>query len=57
MDDFPEIMICPEPSHDVDALKSRGYGGAPQYFGGSRGFGWSGNKSEGVKEVLKEVST
>ena len=57
VDDFPDNLICPEPSHDVDALKSRGYGGVPQYFGGSRGFGWSGNKSENLKDVMKEVST
>ena len=58
VEDFPEIMICPEPTFDVNALTSRGYKGDYfLYFVGSKVFGWTGNKAEDVKKVFKEVST
>ena len=31
INDFPGIMICPEPPYDMDALVSRGFGGAFTY--------------------------
>ena len=58
VEDFPEIIICPEPTFDINALTSRGYEGDYfQYFVGSPEFGWAGNKSEDVRKVFMEVST
>ena len=57
INDFPGIMICPDPPYDMDALVSRGFGGAFTYFVGSSVSGWAGNKSEDVKKVRREVST
>ena len=57
VEDFPEIIICPEPTFDINALTSRGYEGDYfQYFVGSPEFGWAGNKSEDVRKVFMEVS-
>ena len=61
-EDFPEILLCPEPSMDVGALNSKGYDGIGEYFHGLSGvwetfIGWSGNKSEDVSEVIREIST
>ena len=55
-EDFPDIMICPEPNVDLDALVLRGYPGEGWYFKGET-FGWAGKKSEDVKNVSLEVST
>ena len=42
-EDFPEVMICPDPTFDFQALLASGYGGDYfGYFGGSKKFGWSG---------------
>ena len=56
--DFPEILLCPEPAIDVDALNRKGYAGVAEYFYGVSGFvkpfiGWAGNRnnSEDVSEV------
>ena len=58
VEDFPEIMICPEPTFDVNALTSRGYEADYfPYFVGSPVFGWTGNKAEDVEKVFKEVSS
>ena len=59
-DDFPEIIMCPEPSIDLKAVKSKGYG-APDayfkgYFHGFQYFSWAGNNLEDVKKVSEEVS-
>ena len=34
VNDFPEIILCPQPSADMDALKSHGYPGPDYYFKG-----------------------
>ena len=58
VEDFPEIMVCPEPTFDINTLTTRGYKGDYfQYFVGSPEFGWAGNKSEDVKKLFMEVST
>ena len=60
VNDFPEIILCPQPSADMDALKSRGYPGTDYYFKGidknSKFIGWAGNQSENVLEVSANVS-
>ena len=33
-DDFPEIIMCPEPSIDLKAVKSKGYEAPDGYFKG-----------------------
>ena len=66
-DDFPEIIVCPEPSIDIHALRLRGYDSVEYYYKGLL-FGsplhqqinlssWTGNKSEDVKDVIHEVSS
>ena len=63
-EDFPEILLCPEPAIDVEALNRKGYAGVAEYFYGVSGFvkpfiGWAGNRnnSEDVSEVIKDIST
>ena len=59
-EDFPEFILCPDESIDVDIAKSKGYGGMWNYFSGdlSKGqIGWIGNNSEDVKDVFREIST
>ena len=62
VEDIPEMMICPQPSIDLDAVRSRGYPGNEAYVRGISDrhnleqIGWAGNKSEGVKKVIEEVS-
>ena len=64
-EDFPDVIICPEPSIDFDAVRLKGYFGSRPYFGGRSDshdksltqIGWAGNKSEDVKKVSMEVST
>ena len=34
-EDFPEIILCPEPSIDINALRSRGYLNTVGYFRGT----------------------
>ena len=61
-EDFPEMIVCPEPSIDLDAVRASGYPGNEAYFRGISDrhsleqIGWAGNKSEGVKKVIQEVS-
>ena len=61
-EDIPEMIICPQPSIDLDAVRSRGYPGNEAYVRGISDrhsleqLGWAGNKSEGVKKVIQEVS-
>ena len=65
-EDFPEILFCPNPSVNLDALNSRGYDGKSEYYWGVSSFynkiesnneiGWSGNKSETPKQVLEDIS-
>jgi len=62
-EDFPEIILCPEPSFDAGAAKLRGYNGMEYYLYGIEDFynykamGWAGkNESEGVRKVSEELS-
>ena len=64
-EDFPEILLCPQPAIDVDAAKSKGYGkGIQQFFYGvldgevrNNTITWTGNGSEEVKKVSDEVAS
>ena len=49
-EDFPEIIICPEPPLNISALRLRGYGSIQSYFHGDR-YGWTGKKAEDLKKV------
>ena len=62
-EDFPEILLCPEPSIDIQALKSLGYTSKESYQAGfddnefsSQFLGWTGNNSESVEEVIQKIS-
>ena len=61
-EDFPEILLCPEPAINISVANAKGYHGAIQYFFGSdsilgsKQLGWGGNKSEDVKKVSAEIS-
>ena len=60
-EDFPEIILCPEPSIYTDAVESRGYADQAAYFMGMNTsdltqIGWVGNRSEDVEKVSQEVS-
>ena len=56
VDDFPEIILCPEPSIDLQALNSLGYGGPNSYFKGNGLIGW-GNNSEDIQNFAIAAST
>ena len=56
MEDFPEIIICPEPPLDIEALKLRGYAAPEEYYKGMN-HGWIGNGTEDVKKVSHDIST
>ena len=71
VEDFPNIIICPEPSIDTEAAKSNGYKSVKMYFLGLNQenktvvdhqvvydgpIGWAGNNSQGVKKVHDEIS-
>ena len=62
VEDFPDIILCPEPSVDPFAVESRGYGEQFDYFLGWNGtdlkqIGWAGNnKSEDTKMVSQSIS-
>ena len=61
-EDFPDILLCPEPSVVPFALEARGYEEGANYFLGIdniglRQIGWAGNNtSEDVKTVSDEIS-
>ena len=62
-EDFPEIILCPQPVIDVVAAKSRGYGRGVEVFfmgileeGWNNTVTWSGNASEEVRKVYEEIS-
>ena len=63
-EDFPEMLFCPKPSVDVNAVFSRGYQGKDHYnwginsyhFDNQKQIGWAGNKSETLKKVSEEIS-
>ena len=63
-EDFPEIIICPLPSVNLDAIESNGYGDQERYFfgiddieKGTNQIGWAGNnKSDNVSMVYEEIS-
>ena len=70
VEDFPNIIICPEPSINTDAAISNGYKSVKMYFLGlNQGnnvidqqgvyaglVGWAGNNSQGVKKVHDDIS-
>ena len=65
-EDIPDVIICPQPSIDNDAVRLKGYLGPRRYFGGLSEspqsqsltqIGWVGNKSEDVKKVSVDIST
>ena len=55
-EDFPEVMICPEPTFDIQSLLSRGHRDYFGYFVGSKQFGWAGKNFEDVEKVYREIS-
>ena len=59
LEDFPNIILCPQPPIDVNAAKARGYYNFQSYFVGSGVdlHGWSGNTSESVQKIIDEIST
>ena len=60
--DFPDMILCPEPAIDIEAATSRGYEGVDDYYLGFNlkhgldQIGWKGNKSEKVLRVSEEIS-
>ena len=62
VNDFPDILLCPEPSMNINAVISRGYPGSGTYYKGilsSKNLDqitWAGNNSEDVKNVSGEIS-
>ena len=62
-EDFPEILLCPEPSIDMNVARSKGYEGIQEYFLGTGTddfetphlMGWGGNKSEDVGKVSDDI--
>ena len=56
VDDYPDIILCPENPNDLDGLRSLGYGGPSGYFKGSGKYGW-GNNSDHIKNLSIAVST
>ena len=66
-EDFPEIIICPDPPINVIAANQRGYKTQNLYFKGIdintlkinrdlRKFSWTGNRSEDVKKVSDSIA-
>ena len=61
-EDFPDIMLCPEPAIDIEAATAKGYEGIDEYYMGFNvelGFdqiGWAGYKSENLTKVSEEIS-
>ena len=63
-EDFPDMIFCPKPSVNINALISHGYQGKDYYnwgvdsfwFDGEKQIGWIGNKSVTMKEVSDEIS-
>ena len=62
VDDFPDITLCPMPSMDLGAARSKGYPDPEAYFRGSINpfswthIGWAGNQSGDIKELAREIS-
>ena len=62
VNDFPDILLCPEPSMNINAVISRGYPGSGTYYKGILSsktldqLTWAGNNSEDVKNVSNEIS-
>ena len=65
-EDFPEIIICPDPPINVSAANQRGYITQNYYFKGIdkdnykinrylRQISWTGNRSEDVKTVSDSI--
>ena len=62
-DNFPEILICPEPGADLSVLLTAGYQDSIFYQLGITGnetkyefFRWSGRQGESVEEIVRNVS-
>ena len=61
-EDFPSIILCPEPSIDINVAISKGYPTGNEYWSGvdyswSSVMGWAGNKSEDVSKVSHDIAT
>ena len=58
--DFPRILVCPEPTINIKAMKSLGYSDFSVYMMGiglKEGLlGWVGNQSESIEEVSTKIS-
>ena len=54
-DDFPEILLCPEPSYDPEAVEKHGYWDFFLYVTG-RDFAWNGMNESDIKEVYENIS-
>ena len=60
VDDYPEMIVCPEPSTNITALTSRGYESAEHYYKGklfANAVSWAGNKTENEETVVQEIAT
>ena len=66
-DDFPDIMVCPQPTIDKNVLQSKGYPGNDAYFKGlikpsavreenKSEVTWAGNGSEDILKVYHDIS-
>ena len=63
-DNFPVVLICPDPATDLSFLLTKGYPDTFHYQVGVVGNGtaisdlflWSGNRSENVEEIVKNSS-
>ena len=64
-EDFPEITVCPEPTAHKHILQELGYTEMFNFKAGielfpvatNQGFGWIGNSSESIENVMRRVST
>ena len=63
-EDFPDMILCPDPPIDMAATNSKGYEGVQEYFMGIgpdffkvlEHMGWIGNKSEDINKVSEDIS-
>ena len=61
-EDFPEVILCPEPPINIDAAHDEGYWGMWEYFMGvydfwnGRELDWRGNNSEDILMASEKIS-
>ena len=62
-ENFPQVLVCPDPAADLSILVPRGYQDGYHYQLGITGndshydfFLWSGNRSESVEEIAANIS-